>query len=110
MQLLAPLFLLGLALIALPFWLHRLKTETPDTKAFASSMFLQPSEDPIHVRRKLRYLVLLSLRVLFLLLLALAFSRPFWPTNETATVTDLNNLHLVVIDSSASMASKEKTS
>ena len=108
MQLLAPLFLLGLALIALPFWLHRLKTETPDTKAFASSMFLQPSEDPVHVRRKLRYIVLLSLRVLFLLLLALAFSRPFWPTTETAAVTDWNNLHLIVIDSSASMASKDK--
>ena len=41
MGLFAPLFLLGLALIALPLWLHRLKTETPDRQAFASSMFLR---------------------------------------------------------------------
>lgn len=108
MGLLAPLFLLGLALIALPFWLHRLKTETPDRKAFASSMFLQPSDDPIHVKRKLRYLFLMCLRILFLLLLALVFSRPFWLSNNAVPVTDWNNVHLIVVDASASMTRADK--
>lgn len=108
MQLLAPLFLVGLALIALPFWLHRLKTETPERESFASSMFLQASEDPIHVKRKLRYLVLMSLRILFLLLLALAFAKPFLPSSNEISNTKWNNLHLIVVDASASMAATDK--
>ncbi len=110
MQFLAPLFLLGLGLIALPFWLHRLKTETPERESFASTMFLQASDDPIHVRRKLRYLVLMALRILFLLLLALAFSRPFWPSNDAVLDDDWSNLHLIVVDASASMANIDKQS
>ena len=104
MSLFAPLFLLGIGLIALPIWLHRLQAETPQRKSFASSMFLQASEQPVHVRRRLRYWLLLALRVLFLLLLALAFSRPFWAKDDTVDISVLSTLDLVVIDSSASMS------
>lgn len=108
MQLLAPLFLLGLALAAIPFWLHRLKTETPKRETFASSMFLKASEDPVHVRSKLRYLALMAMRILFLLLLALVFAQPFLPRETALPETEVSNYHLIVVDTSASMNSDGK--
>ena len=59
--------------MALPFWLHRLQTESSDRKPFSSAMLLETSEQRIHVRKKLRYFTLLALRVLCLALLAFAF-------------------------------------
>ncbi len=109
MQLLSPLFLLGLLLLAIPFWLHKLKTETPERKTFASSMFLKASDDPVHVRSKLRYLFLMAMRLLFLLLLALVFTQPFWPRESAPLSADVSNFHLILVDSSASMGATGKT-
>lgn len=104
MGMLAPLFLLGVALIALPIWLHRLQTETPDRKKFASSMFLTATDQPVHVQRKLRHWVILAMRILFLILLALTFSQPFWPRSTVSDAMEYSVMHLILIDSSASMA------
>ena len=38
MSFVAPLFLLGLGLIALPLWLHRLQTQSSERKPFSSAM------------------------------------------------------------------------
>jgi len=102
MSILAPLFLFALALLALPWWLHRIQTEVPETESFPSTMLLEASKKRIHVRKQLRYLLLLASRLLFLLLLILAFARLAWP-QKTAVLTDDTQLNLVVIDSSASM-------
>ena len=104
MQILAPLFLLGILLVVLPFWLHRLQTETPRRQSFASSMFLNATEHPVHVRRKLRHILLMAARMLFLALLAIIFSRPFWPVQPTFDASELSEAHLILVDSSASMS------
>lgn len=103
MSLLAPLFLAGLLTVALPFWLHRLQTESSDRKPFSSAMLLETSEQRIHVRKKLRYFTLLALRVLFLALLALAFARPLWTSPETLPGPAPEGTHVVLVDTSASM-------
>ena len=102
MTMLAPLFLLGLLLLALPWWLHRIQTEIPETEAFPSTMLLEASKKRVHVRKQLRYLLLLASRLLFLLLLVLAFARPTLE-QKSAVLNDDTQVHLIVIDSSASM-------
>ncbi len=42
----APWFLLGIAGVALPIWLHRFARQTDQKRPFASLMFLEASTDP----------------------------------------------------------------
>jgi len=101
--LLAPFFLLGLLAIALPFWLHRLQTQSSERRPFSSAMLLETAEQRVHVKKKLKYLLLLALRVALLALLALAFAQPFVNRPAgTVQATDAGT-HLVVVDTSASM-------
>ena len=83
MSFLAPLFFLGALAIAMPFWLHRMQTQSSDRKPFSSAMLLQTTEQRVHVRKKLKYLVLLALRVALLALLVFAFAKPLWTNPET---------------------------
>lgn len=108
MRLLAPLFLLGLGLIALPIWLHRLQTQTPKRQRFSSAMLLEQAEQRVHVQKKLRYLVLLALRILLLGLLALAFAKPIWERPPQAVAGPEARLHLIVLDRSLSMSEGER--
>lgn len=77
MTFLAPLFLLGLAALAVPVVLHLMHRERPDAVAFPSLMFLKRIPHKSVRRRRLRDLLLFALRVLALVLLAAAFARPF---------------------------------
>ena len=104
---LAPLFLLGAAAIALPIWLHRLQTETPKRQAFASAMLLLQAERRVHVEKRLRYWLLLALRILFLALLALAFAKPLW-TQPPALLSAQSKLHVLLLDRSMSMQQGER--
>lgn len=104
MSLLAPLFLLGALSIALPIWLHRLKTQSSTRQPFSSAMLLETTEEQVHVQRQLKYYLLLAFRIAVLLLLAFAFAKPFIerpPTNVAATPGA--GTTLVVLDASASM-------
>ena len=99
---LAPLFLLGLAGIALPVWLHRFARKTDQKRQFASLMFLEASEIRRNRRQEIRYWLLLLLRVLLVALLALAFSMPFWRSKVQAGPGGAT-LHVIVLDTSLSM-------
>ena len=104
MSFLAPLFLLGALTIALPFWLHRLQTQSSDRKPFSSAMLLETTDQQIHVRKQLKYLLLLALRVLLLLLIVLVFAKPLWTDPETLPGPGPDGTHIVLVDTSASMA------
>ncbi len=99
---LAPLFLLGLAGIALPVWLHRFARKTDQKHQFASSMFLEPSVVRRHRRRELRYWLLFAARVLLVALLAFAFAQPMWRSRVEAGPQGAT-LHAIVLDTSLSM-------
>ena len=103
MSLLAPLFLIGLAAIALPVWLHRLQTQSPEREPFGSAMFLEPSERRVHLKKQFRFLVLLALRILLLTLLAFAFAKPILQQPPQLIAGEVPTLHLIVIDTSLSM-------
>ena len=103
MGLLAPLFLLGTLAIALPIWLHRLQSQSSERQSFSSAMLLKSSEEQIHVKRELKYLLLLALRVALILLLVLAFAQPIWNRPPTSIKDAAAGTHIVVVDTSVSM-------
>jgi hypothetical protein len=103
MNWLAPLFLVGALAVVLPIWLHRLQTETPKRQAFASAMLLLSAERRVHVEKRLRYWLLLALRILFLLLLCFSFAKPLWQRPPAALNGAAAQLQVLLLDSSLSM-------
>ena len=104
MGFLAPVFLFAALAVAVPFWLHRLRVQSADREPFSSAMFLESTEEQVHVRKRLRYLALLALRVLLLVALAVAFAKPVWERATAGVATGAAGTRLIVLDTSASMA------
>src|SRR5829696_2353067 len=77
MSLLTPLFLLGLAGLAVPVIIHLIQRERKNVVAFPSLMFLRRIPYQSVNRRRIRNWPLLLLRLAALTLLVLAFTRPF---------------------------------
>jgi len=97
----APWFLAGLAGLALPVYLHLLKRQTAKPKPVSSLMLFESRTQSSTRHKRLRYFLLLSLRLAMLLLLILAFANPF--VNRDAAVLASNRLVLLVVDNSFSM-------
>src|SRR5579862_1317729 len=97
----APWFLAGLAALSLPLYLHLLKKQTRTPKRVSSLMFFESRTQASTRHRLLRYFLLLSLRLLVLLLLILAFANPF--INRSAAAIASSRLVLLVVDDSFSM-------
>jgi CBS domain-containing protein len=98
---LSPLFLLGAVAAAIPVVLHLLKREPEPRVKFAAVKLLKHAPVESTERRRIRELLLLALRVSALVLLALAFARPFLapgPALGSAGVT------MVALDTSYSMS------
>jgi len=102
-MLMTPLFLLGFLGLALPWWLHRLETQTTEREKFATTRFMEASKKRIHVQRKLKYLLLMAVRMAFLALLALAFARPILLDDPIFSLRDDSQHHIIVLDTSFSM-------
>jgi hypothetical protein len=108
MGLLAPLYIAGLAAIALPILFHLIRRTPEGRQAFSSLMFLQPSPPRLTKRSRLTNILLLILRACALALLALAFARPFFAGANDATVSESRGRRLaVLVDTSASMRRRD---
>jgi hypothetical protein len=77
MGLLAPWFLAGLAALGLPIYLHLLRRHKVQPKPFSSLMFFERRTQSSVKHRRLRFYMLLALRLAMLAILALLFSQPF---------------------------------
>jgi hypothetical protein len=106
MGLLAPWFLAGIAALGIPFYVHLLRRHTTTPRPFSSLMFFERRTQSSIKHRRLRYLLLLSLRALLFLLLVLAFANPF--INRTSAKMNSEKLDLLVIDNSFSMRAGER--
>jgi hypothetical protein len=98
---LSPLFLAGAALAAVPIVLHLLKREPEARVKFAAVRLLKQAPVEYTERRHLRELLLLALRITALLLLALAFARPFFATGAALGSAGLT---VVALDTSYSVS------
>jgi hypothetical protein len=100
MGFLSPWFLLGLAAIGLPVYIHLLRRHVTTPLPFSSLMFFERGTQSSTRHRRLRYLLLFSLRAALLLLLVFAFANPFIRRGAGGAN---DNLLLVVVDDSFSM-------
>lgn len=103
MSLLAPLYALGALAIALPVIFHLIRRQVRQRTPISSTMFLPETQPRLRNRSRVENLPLLLLRVLALLLLALAFSRPFLRSINTQSAEGASRRFVVLVDTSASM-------
>ena len=103
MSFLAPLYALAALAIAAPILLHLLQRRPQGQTDFSSLMFLRASPPQLTRRHRLNNLLLLLLRGLALLLLAMAFARPFLRSPELLDLEPPSRSIALVIDTSASL-------
>ncbi len=104
MNFLAPLFLAGAAVVALPFLFHLIRRSSREKVVFSSLMFLDASPPRVTRRSRLEHLLLLLLRCAVICLLALAFARPFFQKPlPPASGEDKGARVAILVDASASM-------
>ena len=100
MGFLAPWFLAAAALVGLPVYIHLLRRHVTTPRPVSSLMFFERGTQSSTRHRKLRYLLLFSLRALLVLLLALVFANPFLRRSSAAAS---DRLLVVAVDNSFSM-------
>jgi hypothetical protein len=104
MSFLTPLYIAGALAVALPVLFHLIRRTPRGEIPFSSLMFLSPSPPRITRRSRIEHWLLLFLRGLALVLLAMAFSRPFLRQPAQANDADAAQQRVaIVIDTSASM-------
>ena len=103
MAFLNPIFLLGAIAAGLPVLVHLVRQTRAPRIQFASLMFLRKIEQKTIRRRKLRNLMLLLMRCAALLLLAFAFSRPFFTDSTPVSASGVHASTVVLVDGSYSM-------
>ena len=109
MPLLAPLFLLGLAAVAVPLLVHLVQREKKDPIAFPSLLFLERTPAPFSARRHIRDPWLFALRAMAIVALVLAFARPVFSPARSAAGSDVRRRDVIVLlDRSFSMRIGER--
>jgi hypothetical protein len=103
MSFLTPLYALGLLAVAAPIIFHLIRRRPKGEVPFSSLMFLTPSPPPPASKRRLDQVLLLLLRATALILLGLAFMRPFFRQDAAAESNTSGRRVVVLIDTSASM-------
>ncbi len=100
MGFLSPWFLGGLAALGVPVFVHLLRRHVTTPRPVSSLMFFERGTQSSARHRRLRYLLLLSLRFALVLLAVLAFANPFV---RRAAANANGRLCLIVLDNSFSM-------
>ncbi len=104
MGLLAPLFALGIALIGIPYFVHRIRRPERETVRFSSLMFVPDIKREVIERRRVQHVLLMVLRMAALAVLALAFARPFREAVLRVEATPLTATdYVIALDVSLSM-------
>ena len=103
MSFLTPLFLLGLAGLAIPVILHLIQKERKNVVQFPSLMFLRRVPYQSVRRRRIRHWMLLFMRLAALALIVLAFARPFLRRTEITAAASGAREVVILLDRSYSM-------
>jgi aerotolerance regulator-like protein/VWA domain-containing protein len=98
---LSPMFLAGALSAAIPLVLHLLKRQPELRVKFAAVKLLKRAPVELTEKRHLRELLLLALRIAALVLLALAFARPFF---ATGAASGSSGVTMVALDTSYSLS------
>jgi hypothetical protein len=108
MSFLTPLFLVGLAGLAIPVILHLIQKERKNVVQFPSLMFLRRIPYQSVRRRRIRHWLLLFMRLAALALIVLAFARPFLRNTEITAGASGAREVVILLDRSYSMGYGDK--
>lgn len=103
MWFLNPLFWLGTAALAAPILVHLVRRTRARKIEFPALVFVRQVPQRTIRRRTLRNLILLLLRCLAILLIVLAFTRPFFTSRSAAKENYSSGATVILVDSSLSM-------
>jgi len=98
-----PLYLLGALAIGVPILLHLRRRPPKEHLVFSTLFFLEATPEQRTRRTRLEHWLLLALRCLAILLLALAFGRPYWSMFDGKGAEDSLRRTVILVDRSASM-------
>jgi len=87
MNFLYPSFLIALSAIAIPIVIHLFNFQRPVKVLFTNVSFLEVVKEATSTRFKLKQLLILLSRILFIIFLVLAFAQPILQGNKTAAVS-----------------------
>ena len=103
MGFLTPLFLAGIAAVAGPVLFHMIRRTPKGQVPFSTLMFLEPSPPRVTRRSAIEHWLLLLIRAAAVILLAIAFSRPFLRSKDEQTLAIQGRRVGILLDVSASM-------
>ncbi len=106
MSFLAPLLFAGALMIAAPWLLHRIRKPQHQTIVFGSMMFVPQVKKKVLEKKAIQHWLLMVLRMLLLLILVVAFSRPYQLFLAAALPDDGAARHVIVLDCSFSMGAE----
>lgn len=107
MAFLVPAFLVGLAALLVPLLLHLRHRDKDTPHRFPSLMFLEQLPIRTAERRRITDWPLLLLRALALVLLVLAFARPFVNVGRAAGAANAVRTVILLVDRSMSMSHRD---
>ena len=106
MQFVYPTFLYALGLVAIPIIIHLFNLVRPKKVVFSNIQFLKEVELKSSKKVKLRQLLILITRIIFIVALVLVFAQPFLSSNQMFSEND-SPIVSIYLDNSESMSSVE---
>src|ERR1051325_10165559 len=103
MSFLTPLFFLGVVALAAPILVHLVRRTRARRVQFPALVFVRQVPQRTIRRRTLHNLLLLALRCLAILLIVIAFTRPFFSGGSAARDNTATGATVILIDDSLSM-------
>ncbi|HNV50845.1 MAG: BatA domain-containing protein [Bacteroidales bacterium] len=103
MEFVNPLFLYGLAAIAIPIVIHLFNFRRFRKVYFTNVRFLEELQQKTQKQSQIRHLLALLMRILAIASLALAFAQPYIPTSDASMKQQARNAVSIYIDNSFSM-------
>ncbi|HEY3579161.1 MAG TPA: VWA domain-containing protein [Pyrinomonadaceae bacterium] len=103
MSFLTPLFFLGVAALAAPILVHLVRRTRARKVQFPALIFVRQVPQRTIRRRTLQNVLLMLLRCLAILLIVIAFTRPFFTGGSSAKSTTAAGATVILVDNSLSM-------
>lgn len=103
MSFLYPQFLFGLLALSIPIIIHLFNFRKTKRIYFSSNQFLQHVKEASSSKLKLKHLLILAARLLFIFFLVMAFAQPYIPTENDSLDT---NKVVIYLDNSMSMSNE----
>ena len=102
MNFIYPYFLAGLSAVAIPIIIHLFNFQRPKKVYFSNVKFLKEVKEATSNRLKLKHLLILLARILFIVFLALTFAQPFIKSKNASSISGAANVAFY-LDNSYSM-------